>query len=286
MDYTSLIGNPDFLNYNYIISIKLNIVTFNHYLSIKCPKFFIKVFIAVYQIFLLVWRIKMIKRTLIIIIMLAVIIVAAAGSLNSTDSVQESVLGSDKTGKVTKIAYSYKSTNSHKIAVISGMHPRENVSSSVSEDAIKNYARSCNVNIVNYKVEVNENPDYVFSGRKKGETLVVNYVVPDIAKSDYDVVIICHDHKKDYGDGFYVAIPTMDSKSLALAEKFRKISPEYRYYQRDPEKKAQSKSILRVDTPIAKSGTPVFVYEIPEWSKYKEAYDQTYKLIDTAYNIS
>lgn len=227
----------------------------------------------------------MIKRTLIIIIILAVIIVAASGSLNSADSVQESVLGSDKTGKVTKIVYSYKSTNSHKIAVISGMHPRENVSASVSEEAVKNYAQSSKVNIVNYKVKVNENPDYVASGRKKGEMLVANYVIPDIAKSNYDVVIICHDHKKGYGDGFYVAIPTMDSKSLELAEKFRKISPEYKYYQRDPEKKAQSKSISRVDNPIAKLGIPVFVYEIPEWSEYKEAYDQTYKLIDTAYKI-
>ncbi|MGF7118794.1 hypothetical protein [Methanobacterium oryzae] len=228
----------------------------------------------------------MIKRTLIIIIILAVIVVAASGSLNSVDSVQKSVLGSDKTGKVTKIVYSYKSTNSHKIAVISGMHPRENVSASVSEDAVKNYAQSHKVNIINYKVEVKENPDYVASGRKKGEMLVANYVIPDIAKSDYDVVIICHDHKKGYGDGFYVAIPTMDSKSLELAEKFRKISPEYRYYQRDPEKKAQSKSISRVDNPIAKLRIPVFVYEIPEWSEYKEAYDQTYKLIDTAYKIS
>lgn len=227
----------------------------------------------------------MIKKTLIIIIILAVIVVAASGSLNSAYSVQESVLGSDKTGKVTKIVYSYKSTNSHKIAVISGMHPRENVSASVSEEAVKNYAQSSKVNIVNYKVKVNENPDYVASGRKKGEMLVANYVIPDIAKSDYDVVIICHDHKKGYGDGFYVAIPTMDSKSLELAEKFRKISPEYSYYQRDPEKKAQSKSISRVDNPIAKLGIPVFVYEIPEWSEYKEAYDQTYKLIDTAYKI-
>ena len=227
----------------------------------------------------------MMKKSLIIVIAGLIIISVSAGSLDSGIQVKNSSLGSDSTGNVTKIVYSYKNVPDRKIAVISGMHPREKVSMNVSEDAVKNYARSNKVNIVNYVVDVHENIDYVFSGRKKGEELVANYIVPDIVKSGYDVVIICHDHKKGYGDGYYVAIPTMDSKSLALAEEFRKISPEYKYYQRDPDKKAKSKSILRVDTPIAESGTPLFVYEIPEWAGHDEAYDITYKLIDTAYKI-
>ncbi len=227
----------------------------------------------------------MMKKSLIIVIAGLIIISVSAGSLDSGIQVKNSSLGSDSTGNVTKIVYSNKNVHDRKIAVISGMHPREKVSINVSEDAVKNYARSNKVNIVNYVVDVHENIEYVSSGRKKGEELVANYIVPDIVKSGYDVVIICHDHKKGYGDGYYVAIPTMDSKSLALAEEFRKISPEYKYYQRDPDKKAKSKSILRVDTPIAGSGTPLFVYEIPEWAGHDEAYDITYKLIDTAYKI-
>jgi hypothetical protein len=227
----------------------------------------------------------MLKRSLIIIIACLIIISVSAGSLDSGSSVKNSTLGSDSTGNVTKITYSYKNSSDRKIAIISGMHPREKLSKNVSQEAVRNYAESNKVNIVNYVVEVNENSDYVRSGRKKGEELVANYIVPDIVKSGYDVVIICHDHKKGYGDGYYVAIPTMDSKTLAMAEKFRAISPEYRYYQRDPEKKAKSKSILRVDTPISQSGTPLFVYEVPEWSGHDEAYGITYKLIDTAYKI-
>ena len=225
----------------------------------------------------------MIKKSLIIVIACVIIISVSAGSFDSSSSVQNTTLGSDSTGNVTKTVYSYKNAPNRKIAVISGMHPREKVSLNVSEEAFRNYAQSSKVNIVNYNVEVNENIDYVFSGRKKGEELVANYIVPDIIKSNYDVVIICHDHKKGYGDGYYVAIPTMDTKSLTLAEKFRKISPEYKYYQRDPEKITKSKSILRVDNPISESGTPLFVYEVPEWAGNDEAYDMTYKLIDTAY---
>lgn len=227
----------------------------------------------------------MLKKSLIIVMACAIIISVSAGSLDSGVSVKNSNLGSDSTGNVTKIVYSYKNAPDRKIAVISGMHPREKVSINVSEDVVRDYAQSHRVNIVNYIVNVNENIEYVFSGRKKGEYLVANYIVPDIVKSDYDLVIICHDHKKGYGDGFYVAVPTMDSKSLEMAEKFRKISPEYRYYQRDPDKTARSKSISRVDIPISDSGTPLFVYEIPEWVGHDEAYSVTYKLIDTAYKV-
>ncbi|MBI5680521.1 MAG: hypothetical protein HZC47_06500 [Methanobacterium sp.] len=229
----------------------------------------------------------MIKRTIVIAIISAVIIImATAGSLSSTKSVEHSTLGSDNRGTVTKDVYNPQSETKFKIAIITGMHPREKVSMNVTSDAIKNYAQSNKVEIVHYKIAVNANLDYVRLGRLNGEGLVTDYVTPDISKSGYDLVIICHDHKKGYGDGYYVATPTMDAKSLALAEKFRAISPEYKYYQRDPEKKAKSKSISRVDAPIAASGTPLFIYEIPEWSGYQEAYDITYKLIDTGYKLA
>ncbi len=228
----------------------------------------------------------MLKKSIIIIIACLIIISVSVGSLDSGYSVKNSSLGSDNTGNVTKIVYSYKDAPDKKIAVVSGMHPREILSKNVSQEAIRNYAQANKVNIVNYVVEVNENMDYVRSGRNKGEYLVANYVIPDIIKSNYDLVIICHDHKKGYGDGlFYVATPTMDAKSLAMAEKFRQISPEYKYFQRDPDKRAKSTSISRVDKPITDSGTPVFVYETPEWYGHDEAYNEAYKLIETAYKV-
>jgi hypothetical protein len=228
----------------------------------------------------------MIKKSLVIVVACVIIFSVSVISQGSGSSVQKSILGSDNTGNVTKITYSYKNSPDGKIAVISGMHPRETLSKNVSLEAVRNYAESNRVNIVNYVVEVNENSDYVRSGRNKGEYLVANYVIPDILKSNYDLVIICHDHKKGYGDGlFYIATPTMDSKSLAMAEKFRQISPEYKYFQRDPDKRAKSTSISRVDKPITDSGTPVFVYETPEWYGHDEAYNEAFKLIDTAYKV-
>ncbi|MGZ7049105.1 MAG: hypothetical protein ACXVHO_03770 [Methanobacterium sp.] len=227
----------------------------------------------------------MLRKSMAILTACLIIILVAVGSLQTvnSDSVKNSTLGSDSNGYVKKFEYSFKNAPKSKIAVVSGMHPRETLSKNVSEDLVKNYAISNKVNIVNYIVEVNESYDNVLAGRNKGETLVANYIIPDIAKSGYNVVIIFHDHKKGYGDGFYVATPTMDAKTLAMADKFRKISPEYKYCERDPDKTAKSTSISKVDKPIADSGTPVFVYESPEWFKYQETYDAAYKLVDTAY---
>lgn len=227
----------------------------------------------------------MIKKYIIIVMACIILISVSAGSLYTGDSVKNNTLGSDNDGNVTKFVYSYKNAPNGTIAVVSGMHPRETLSKNVTEDVVKNYAQSHKVNIVNYIVEVNTNYDYVLDGRYKGESLVAKYIIPDIAKSGYKVVIICHDHKKGYGDGYYVATPTMDAKSLAMADAFRKISPEYKYCERDPDKTAKSTSITKVDEPIADSGTAVFVYETPEWVSYDEAYAQALKLVDTAYKV-
>ena len=39
-----------------------------------------------------------------------------------------------------------------------------------------------------------------------------------MAKSDPDLVIIGHDHEPGYGEGYYIATPTMDNASVDLAE--------------------------------------------------------------------
>ena len=229
----------------------------------------------------------MYKYTLILTFLIIGIISISAGSLitDNSVSIKNTTLGSNDNGTVNKIVYSSKNMPDRKIAIISGMHPRETLSKNVSQDAARRYALSDKVNIVNYVIEVNENQDNILAGRNKGESLVSDYIIPDIAKSGYEVVIICHDHKPSYGEGFYVATPTMDAKTLDLANKFRTISPEYKYCERDPDKIAKSKSISKVDAPIAATGTPIFVYEIPEWNGYNESYDITYKLIDTAFKV-
>ncbi len=238
------------------------------------------------------------KKTLVIIIVCAVIVTVMVGSLNTASSTEHSTIGSDDRGYVTKDVYPQKDTldskwasftgdspqKKVKVAIVTGIHPRETLSMNVSSAAIKDYAKSHNVEIVHYSIVVNANFDYYTLGRNRGQGLAADYIIPDVAKSDYDLVIICHDHKKGYGDGFYIATPSMDNKSVTLAQKVDSAMPGIRFLPSDanPKKKGTSTEIFT--KPLAATGHPTFVYEIPEWLGYNEAYNVTYNLIETCYN--
>ena len=224
----------------------------------------------------------MIKKMFIILILMVGIIAAAAFMLyNSSD---HSTLGLNSKGYVTKDVYAHYSSSAPKIAVITGMHPRETSAKTVVPEVIKLYALTHNVEIVNYKVTVTDSPQDFTTGRYNGQSLVAKYVVPDIAKSNYTLVIIVHDHEKGYGSGYYIATPTMDSQSVNLAEKVSSLLPDFNYYQRNTDSKAQSSSITMVDDPIVATGTPVFVYEIPEWLSNSSVFTNSNRLIDACFN--
>ena len=213
--------------------------------------------------------------------MVGIIAAAAFMLYNSSD---HSTLGSNSKGYVTKDVYAHYSTSAPKIAVITGMHPRETSAKTIVPEVIKLYALTHNVEIVNYKVTVTDSPQDFTTGRYNGQSLVAKYVVPDIAKSNYSLVIIVHDHEKGYGSGYYIATPTMDSQSVNLAEKVSSLLPDFNYYQRNTDSKAQSSSITQVDTPIVNTGTPVFVYEIPEWLSNSSVFTNSNRLIDACFN--
>ena len=224
----------------------------------------------------------MIKKIFIILLLITGIIAAAAFMLYNSSN--HSNLGSDSKGYVTKDVYAHYGTSSPKIAVITGMHPRETSAKTVVPEVIKLYALTHNVEIVNYKVTVTDSPQDFTTGRYNGQSLVAKYIVPDIAKSNYSLVIIVHDHEKGYGSGYYIATPTMDSQSVNLAKKVSSLLPDFNYYQRNTDSKAQSSSITQVDTPIVNTGTPVFVYEIPEWLSNSSVFTNSNKLIDACFN--
>ncbi len=241
----------------------------------------------------------MIKKKLIIIALCAIIVTIMVASLNTASSTKHANLGSDSRGYVIKDVYlpnetlSSKLTNitgkssqkKVKVAVVTGIHLRETLSINASNAVVKDYAKSHNVEIVHYTIVVHENFDYYTSGRTKGEGLAADYITPDVAKSDYDVIIICHDHKKGYGEGFYIATPSMDNKSVTLAEKVDGALSGLRFLPSDDNPKKKGTSTEVFTKPLAATGHPTFVYEIPEWVSYSEAYNVTYNLIDTCYKL-
>lgn len=217
--------------------------------------------------------------------LLLLLVIVIAGLFFVYDSGEHSIIGSNSNGYVSKEVYNHYGSEQTKIAVITGMHPREDLSKATVPSVLKFYALTHDVEIVNYQVVVTNNADAFTESRNNGEGLVAQYVVPDIQKSSYGLVIICHDHEQGYGNGYYIATPTMDAKSVALGETVHSILPSFNYYKRDTEKKAQSSSITKVDSPIANSGTPVFVYEMPEWHNSIEAFLNSYGLIDSSFKV-
>lgn len=228
--------------------------------------------------------------TLMFVFIVAVIIVGSFIALSlplisDNSGSTPTLLGSDYRGSVTKevLAASNSSSSDKKtIAVITGMHPREKLSIRTVTDVVNQYSLSANEEIIHYSVNVTNNPNNYYTGRTSGEELVAKYIIPDVKKSGVDLVIICHDHAPGYGRGFFVATPKMDSPSVAVGEKIDKDLPEFTYY-RSTAHTEHGSSTLTVSYPMAKTGIPTLVYEMPEWSSYYRAYQETKKLISLGF---
>jgi hypothetical protein len=235
------------------------------------------------------------KKTYSLLFVLIILVLIAGAylafimpNLGGFSGTSSTVLGADSKGVVTKhVLTSNLTSNPHKktIAVITGMHPREISAKEVLPGVLNAYTLTHDVEIVNYQINVTNNPEDFTIGRNNGESLVAQYVIPDIKKSNYSLVIIVHNHQKGYGNGYYIATPTMDAKSVALGESVHKILPSFNYYKRNNEAKPEQTSINTVDKPIVATGTPVFVYEIPEWLGNADVISNSTKLIDAVFKV-
>ena len=169
------------------------------------------------------------------------------------------------------------------IALITGIHPREKLSIEPEIEAAKEFGNN-DVKIIHYKVTVTDHPDDYDTGRANGESLVHDFVNPDVTSSDAYAVIISHSHNADYGEGFYVATPEMDNASVEMAEKISKTS-DFNYYPVTGNESYKSTSAVLVSKPIAHEGYPTFVYEIPEDISDRTATDKTKELFEMISNI-
>jgi len=221
---------------------------------------------------------KNLRILLFILVFLAVVFLWANIS-------EHTELGSDNRGSVTKDVYSHYGTPTVRIAVITGMHPREELASNMVPQAIKLFALLNRVEIADYHVTVQDQPDNFTIGRNNGEAMVAQYAISDIIQSNYQLVIVSHDHEQGYGEGYYIATPTHDDKSLSIGEAVHQLLSYFNFYPGSNNVKAQASSIIVVDYPITNAGIPVLVYEMPEWHNFLESLYHTYKLIQASSTV-
>lgn len=189
------------------------------------------------------------------------------------------VLGNNSLGTVEKVIYGNASANTT-IALITGIHPREKLAIGPEITAAKEYANSRNdVKIINYQVNVTKDAKDYKKSRNNGESLVHDFVNKDVTHSDADCVIISHSHIPDYGEGYYLATPEMDEKSVKVAFAINNTT-DFGYYPRTGNESYKSTSAVLVSKPIAQAGYPTFVYEIPENITKQDSTNKTMELFD------
>ncbi len=221
------------------------------------------------------------KKTKIILIVVLLLCLGAAMSYEQYQIEHASyrVLENNSLGTVEKIIYGNESVN-NSIALITGIHPRETLSIDPEIKAAKEYAAEHDdVKVIHYQVNVIKNPKNYEKGRVNGESLVYDFVNPDVTRSDADCVIISHSHVDWYGEGFYLATPEMDDASVKIAKKINKTS-DFGYYPRTGNESYKSTSAVLVSQPIAQAGYPTFVYEIPENITKQDSTDWAKDLFD------
>lgn len=221
------------------------------------------------------------RKTKIILIVVLLIIL---GILIHSENYQENhstykLLGNNSLGTVERIIYGNdNATNS--IALITGIHPREKLSINPEIKAAKEYAdEHDDVKIIHYQVNVTKDPKDYKKSRANGESLVHDFVNPDVNTTDAKAVIISHSHVEWYGEGFYLATPEMDNASVEIAKKINETS-HFGYYPKTGNESYQSTSAVLVSCPIAKAGYPTFVYEIPENITKQDSTDWAKDLFD------
>lgn len=217
-------------------------------------------------------------------LVLIVVLLLALGGLLYYEKYQDDhsphkLIGNNTLGTVERVVYGNNDAN-HSIALITGIHPREKLSISPEIKAAKEYGEEHDdVKIINYQVNVTADRDDYDKSRANGESLVHDFVNPDVTKSDADAVIISHSHIEGYGEGFYIATPEMDDASVSIAERISNTS-DFGYYPKTGNESYQSTSAVLVSCPIAKAGYPTFVYEIPENITRDNSTDMAKNLFD------
>nr|WP_294999072.1 hypothetical protein [uncultured Methanobrevibacter sp.] len=221
------------------------------------------------------------RKTKIILIfaLLLVLAVAIVSEQYRDEHATYKILGNNSLGTVEKIVYGNESAE-NSISLITGIHPREKLAINPEIKAAKEYANEHpDVKIIHYQVNVTKDAKNYEKGRANGESLVHDFVNPEVNRTDTDCVIISHSHVEWYGEGFYLATPEMDNASVKIAEQINKTS-DFGYYPKTGNESYKSTSAVLVSCPIAKAGYPTFVYEIPENITKQDSTDWAKDLFD------
>ncbi len=199
---------------------------------------------------------------------------------------EHEILGSDSNGIVTKSGPYGNPNSANKIAIIVGVHPLEASSHRAIVESILVLSKSLNSSYYIYSVDVTNNVSDYDKGRINGQLLANKYVVPDIKRNKFKLVIDVHSNRgKDtgYKESRFLSVPVKSSKSKLIASEIITKIPWLVYYVPPNEKGPKSPKYVTI--PLITSGTPSIVYETYMYEPYKMTLEHANEFIRALDNI-
>jgi hypothetical protein len=191
---------------------------------------------------------------------------------DSTDSSDKSVktIGKNSIGTVTLEGPYGNANSSVKVAYILGQHPRESNAHDAIYDSLLNNSDYLNYSYYVYRINVTAESDDFEESRMNGQLLAQDYVVKDVLKNGYDLVIDIHASNGGYVQDPYIFAPVSnDTVAYDAANNVTKAINYVIYYEPASYSSPQYSTI-----PIGEGGIPAIVFEMrgnPDHSLETEA---------------
>ena len=191
---------------------------------------------------------------------------------DSTDSLDKSVktIGKNSIGTVTLEGPYGNANSSVKVAYILGQHPRESNAHDAIYDSLLNNSDYLNYSYYVYRINVTAESDDFEESRMNGQLLAQDYVVKDVLKNGYDLVIDIHASNGGYVQDPYIFAPVSnDTVAYEAANNVTQAINYVIYYEPASYSSPQYSTI-----PIEEGGIPAIVFEMrgnPDHSLETEA---------------
>lgn len=185
-------------------------------------------------------------------------------------------LGNETYGWAEKEAYGNQDSN-ETIAIITGVHPRESEFHNATTAALKDKTRSLSKKYVLYKIHVTKNPLHFTIGRMNGQLIANKIVVPDIIKTDPELVVDIHeDLGKEVGYKYsrFIYPVSKDEETINYVNNITQKIPFLKRYS------PGGSSPLYVTKPLARKGINTIVYETYKEDPYPQKYSDASQFID------
>lgn len=203
-----------------------------------------------------------------------------AGGVNAVETNNSTLLGSNNLGSAEKIGPFGNTSSNIKIAYIIGVHPLEYQSHSALFEAMINNDNGLKYCYYIYKVHVTKDAGNYAKSRANGQKLAHDFVVPDVKKQKYNLVIDVHSNRGNYAKKRFVFAPNNHKASKTIALKIKSklgwLSYSFPKSQTSPK---------YVTVPIMKSGIKTIIFENYMYQPYAKTKIQALSFVKVVDNL-